>query len=224
MKSYILVFLITISQSLTAQVLNQSSMFVNDLNGTPLAEKSEVNIKGSSFLNSDWQHADLVHKNGTLYRNISVKLNLQTQEVHFLDQNKQEMICSKGDILEINFKETQDSKFKLMRYQGKDEFFQILLDDTISFVKSFKASVVQSIQFNSATKEQTISIDILYFLLRDGEFIPFKKQKKSLISAFGDHELSLSNFIKESRVSMNSESDIISIIKFYLKLKDNPDR
>jgi len=58
-------------------------------------------VAGSPFLKDDWKLATLVASTNRRYDSVKVRLNLLSQEVHFLDRNNNEMALAKGYIKEV---------------------------------------------------------------------------------------------------------------------------
>ena len=58
-------------------------------------------VAGSPFLKDDWSLGSIVVNTQRRYDSVKLRLNLLSQEVHFLDRNNSEMSLTKGYIKEI---------------------------------------------------------------------------------------------------------------------------
>lgn len=80
----------------------QKTYTVFDANG-----KSFVNptpdVAGSPFLNDDWKIGILVANTNHHFDSVKMRLNLYSQEVHFLNKNNNEMALEKGYIKAVIF-------------------------------------------------------------------------------------------------------------------------
>src|ERR1700761_8384739 len=67
--------------------------------------KSFVNpapdVAGSPFLKDDWKIATLILNNNRRYDSVKARLNLSSQEIHFLSPQNNELALAKGYIKEV---------------------------------------------------------------------------------------------------------------------------
>jgi hypothetical protein len=73
---------------------------VFDANGKAFVNPAP-DVTGSPFLNDDWKIGALIANSNYRFDSVKVRLNLFSQEVHFMDKNKNEMALAKGYIKAI---------------------------------------------------------------------------------------------------------------------------
>src|SRR5258705_9886432 len=95
---------ISFGQLPSYQRTNGSSIFLNgtiyldDLfkNNSTYRQYKDPDIKGSPFLVDEWKNADLEMKDGKVFKNVKVKLNLYTQEFICMSSSKNEFALKDG--------------------------------------------------------------------------------------------------------------------------------
>jgi hypothetical protein len=73
---------------------------VFDANGKAFVNPAP-DVAGSPFLNDDWKLGALIANSNYRFDSVKVRLNLLSQEVHFMDKNNNEMALAKGYIKAI---------------------------------------------------------------------------------------------------------------------------
>jgi len=96
--------------------------------------KSFVNpapdVAGSPFLMDSWQLGSLVINTNRRFDSVKVRLNVYSQEVHFLDRNNNEMALAKGYIRSVTLSGgiRFQNGYPPVDEQGTDNFYQVLTD------------------------------------------------------------------------------------------------
>src|SRR5882762_9274394 len=75
----------------------ETTIEVFDANGRPFTNPG-IDIAGSPFYTDEWRYADIRLYSNKELTNVKLRLNLQTQEIHFLSKNNSEMACPAGMI------------------------------------------------------------------------------------------------------------------------------
>src|SRR4029453_13794871 len=81
-----------------ASVPSTRTFFLDELFKEPYKQNFLADVKGSPFLNDNWQSANLILVNGQEFQNLMVKLNLYTHELVFLSKTGSEVTLLDGII------------------------------------------------------------------------------------------------------------------------------
>ena len=98
-------------------------------------------------------------------------------------------------------------------------FFQVLADGETPLIKRTKKKVNEYKEYNSATTTKNFQAITNYYLVKEGLPIKIKKDKKSVIEAFGDRKSELEVFIKANDINLKSDVDLIKLTTYYNSLK-----
>ena len=77
-------------------------MDLADLDGHSLLKKYDPEVTGSPFINDDWVSAKLTLSRGKEIGPLPIKLNIESNELYFLDSTGKEMIAADGLVKKID--------------------------------------------------------------------------------------------------------------------------
>src|SRR5215470_9228051 len=77
-------------------------MNFRDLDGNVLLKKYDPDISGSPFINDNWVSSIVTLSNGKQIGPISVKLNLESNELYYLDSANKEMVAQDGSVRKVD--------------------------------------------------------------------------------------------------------------------------
>ena len=110
-------------------------MDLADLDGHSLLKKYDPQITGSPFIHDDWVSAKLTLSRGKEIGPLSIKLNIESNELYFLDSTGKEMIAADGlvkkvDCIDYYTKDSLRYIFKSgyppIEAQNENYFYQVL--------------------------------------------------------------------------------------------------
>ena len=125
---------------------------LKDVNGRPIINKQyDPDIKGSPFLIDDWSNADLTLVNGKLFMQVKIKLNVENNELNYLDSAHNTVVLNKGIVRKVIFyisKADRGVDTLILRngYAGTGKmdsttYYQVLVEGVISLLKLTKKSI-----------------------------------------------------------------------------------
>lgn len=200
------------------------SVSVFDKDGRPFVN-SEEDVSGSSYFLPEWKYGQLRLTNGTGYDHIRLRLDLHTQEVHFMGKNGVEMVLPKGFIRELVLidSSTPDSPsiytfrdgFPAIDNQDGSNFYQVLVGGRLDLLRSTRKIV--SMEKNSISGEETKEIREYtdYYLFSDGMMKKLKRDKAFILGAVGDKKDKVDAFAAAGKLNFKSIDDIGRIINYY---------
>jgi hypothetical protein len=200
------------------------SISVFDKDGRPFVN-AEEDVSGSSFFLPEWKYGQLRLTNGTGYDHIRLRLNLQTQEVHFMGRNGVEMVLPKGFIRELVLLDSTipDSPssysfrngFPAIDNQDGSNFYQVLADGRLDLLRSTRKIV--SMEKNSISGEERKEIREYtdYYLFTGGMMKKLRKDKTFILGVVGDKKDKVEAYAAAGKLNFKSIDDIGRIINFY---------
>src|SRR5262245_60697058 len=108
-----------------------------DLNGHSLMKKYDPEITGSPFINDHWVPAKITLSKGKEIGHLQIKLNIERNELYFLDSTGKEMIAADGlikkvDCIDYYMKDSVRYIFKsgypAIEGQNENYFYQVFTE------------------------------------------------------------------------------------------------
>jgi hypothetical protein len=213
---------------LTNSYVNES-VSVFDKDGQPF-HNSDAEYSGSVFFLTEWKYGRIRMKDNSGWDHIRVRLNLQAQEVHFLNRSNVEMALPKGLIREVVLLDsaapdsmvtyTFQTGFPDIDNQDEASFYRVLVSGGLD---SGELGLVQSIRKVVALDKNAISGEEKkevreycdYYLVRNGRLKRMKKDKGFILSSMEDKKDTMSVYIAEKKLNFKSIDDIGQIIRHY---------
>lgn len=177
-----------------------------------------VNVKGTPFLNDSWQLANLVSKNGFIYKFINVKFDIYNQKFIF---NRNDSLFEIPDeikevIVYFNPNDTLNKVIfkKRPKLNNENSFAQVFVDGKFALYKFIKKDIQEYTEYGNATKfQQFVDVEQYYFSENEKMAI-VNISKKSFEKYFKQKDVQLDSFIKEKSLSGKSLDEWIDAINF----------
>lgn len=224
-------FLIAGINSASAQiaVTTDNNTLYNTANSIlPIAGAAPVsNIKyidlteGSPFFQAAWAKGKLISKEGAIYNDISVKLNLMEGKIHYLDGAGKELIVG-TPLSQLIFPQSVTGK-NIHFINGemlpviKKGWYQLLVNDSISLLKGFVKEFQEHTSYGSAP-EYSIKTTESYIAFYKGQEYEIKKPV-DILSILPGKKAEIESFLKKASRSSKEEqlSNIIIFANSLLK-------
>jgi hypothetical protein len=204
----------------------ETTIEVFDANGRPFANPA-IDIAGSPFFTDEWKYATVLLNSNKEIENIKLRLNLQTQEIHFLSKNVTEMAIPAGVVKEVRFYNSPgDAKplaefqcgFPAIDNQNANSFYQVLSSGKVPFLCSLRKSVSeQKDGLSGEIKKEFVEYED-YYVFAGGAMTRVKKDKAFVINLLKDKEDQVKAFMAEKKFRFKSFDDITQIIAYYNSL------
>jgi len=202
------------------------SIKVFDANGKPFVNPP-VDIEGTPFYKKEWKYGIIRLQDSTVYKHIPLRINLQSQEIHFLTVNKLEMSFPPGFVKEIIFSDSLKSpieKYDFMcgfpRIDNQDEnnFYRIISDGKIRLLESLRTTIIvdKNDLSGEVNKEYRTYED--YYLFTGVSITRIKKDKGFYLDIMKSKRNEMENYFLNHKVNFKSANDIQALIEFYNKL------
>lgn len=235
---YFLCFLFLNHFSLLAQ--QQSVENIDNLEGggairfydpTSISQKKvDLNysdIRGTPFWNDNWKTALLVMKNGTAIKLGSVKLNLYTADVHYIDNKGIELVAETGSVERIIFYKEKDTSHVLSVFEsfpdiGESAFsyYRVLNIGKVQLLELIK-SLVRTAEYDPLIGKKVSSFITKsnYYISDNGNLLPLKTFGRSNILSIVHHDANTEEWLNQNSNKLKNESAVVSFLNYYNKLK-----
>lgn len=183
-------------------------------------------IRGSGYLSDDWTLGDIIFNNGTVVKNINLKIDIYAHQVlMYHDLLKRILILEKKDINTVVLHENGvDRKFKrldidrLKSYSADGIFVEVLTEGKVTFSKLF---FKERIFLSSPVKPY------IYEFLNGKEYrisynsrnTAISLKKRALYKLFPENKLELKQYIRSSHLKLKKESDFSKAVSYINELK-----
>lgn len=198
---------------------------MEDFNGHSLLKKYDPAIAGSPFINNDWVPAKITLSKGKEIGPLLVKLNIESNELYFLDSTGRELIAAEGlvkkvDCLSYYSKDSIRYVFKNgypdVDKQNEDYYYQVLTEGKIELlVKIFKyISTTKDAFTGEISKDFEEGGNVLY--IYSNYFMQtFHPTKSFVISLLKDKEEVVNIFINTNKINFKKNTDLIKLFNYY---------
>jgi hypothetical protein len=224
-RSVALVLLLSLAEACFGQDATTTSEGVRiDLKGSQIPVANAVSIEGTPYYNTSWSRGTLTLFNKKKYQGVSVKLNLQTDDVLYIDEEtKKELIALKGSVWEVEVGDPEKNGL-LVRFRcgypviGNNDvktYYQVLEKGKATLLKQLKKTVNEEKPFNSATVIRRYETEKSYFLFTGNSMLPLKRKKEDLLNVLADQNEKVDEFIRINKLNLKSDDHLAKIIQYY---------
>lgn len=227
---FVLIFLfVSIFYKVNSQVVaNVREIVITDGSGSPLKLKGGNNIEGSPYYKAEYCSANILSTDYQLYKNVSIKLNLEDNKVVFLSSAGEEMVGS-FDIKRIDFNDCMDkgkkiifeSGFPSTGVQGQNSLYQVLDSGKVRLLKYIQ--VVQEVNKVTGLSPGLAGltygkIESYYIFSESKGILKLTKNADGVTSLLSDKQKEVTEFITTNKLKFRKEDDFIRVIAFYNSL------
>jgi hypothetical protein len=213
--------------SKTSELL-QRIHYLLDANGR-IFVNPYIDVAGNPFFLEDWKPGKIKVKD-TVFTNIRVRLNLLSQEVHFLRLTDNiEMVAPAGTVGEITLIDSTRNPpsvnifqcgFPAIDNQNEKNFYQLICDGRIRFLEAMRKTIYQTKDdMSGETRKEFREYDDYYFFLPGVSGLQrMRKDKESVTALMKDKNSQVEAFLKNNKISFKSIDDIKKLVDYYNSL------
>jgi hypothetical protein len=203
----------------------QKSISVYDPNGKAFVN-TYTDIEGSPFFFDDWKPCNIRLNDNKTFTHVLLKLDLQSQSVHYLGANKSEMEVQPGLIKEIEIIDSAKDNITAYKFQSgfpsvnnknENEFFQVLAEGKVTMLKLITKKISQDKNdFTSEVKSKFITTEDYFYFSK--VVMQRVRRDKSIFDLLWDQKDKVTAYIESNKLSYKSIDDIRKIITYYNSL------
>lgn len=214
---------IGISGSAGSMNRNDNEEIMNSYLKGIVKNETPSNVKGSPYLNSEFQQAQLVFpKNDPLPA--PVRYDVVKEEMQVQIEEGSYRILHPGVIVKLG-----NSPFKMMTYKGENKtfdllgYFQILTPNYESqdlvLLKKYKKDVRRgkaAAAMQKATPPRYVDKDDFYLMFKDSKPVLVENNLKKFVKVFPeDHQDQVKQYMKENKLKPKRVNDLQSLVNYY---------
>jgi hypothetical protein len=181
-------------------------------------------INGSPYWNSEFVNAT-IYLACESYISCPVRLNIATNEIHFLNKSGDELIAKTGTVEKIVFHNTDSSvkNFTVFRKdfgvinshpKFKDQYVQELNQGYLQLLKISRKTLKVGDSLFGTQKKYSFHLEESYFLKHNNRIRVLKKLNKKEILQYIPLYRNLEEWINSNNINFASEKDIVRFIDY----------
>lgn len=218
------VLILLFKGTLLAQIVN--------LPGTANAlvrEAAYTSIEGTPYFNHDFQRGTLQTKSKN-YSDIYIRYDCYKDEIQF-QQNEVAMIASPSEVIGFSFNALNKEAGEITGLMFKNGFvvdgytplayFRVVYDGKTKYLRKYTVEYVEAASNTYSNPDGAKRFDRKdreYVLFSDGKSFELKGNRRALLEQFGKHESALSQFIKQNKLNLKVEKDLITVLQKFDEL------
>jgi hypothetical protein len=203
--------------------LQHNNMHIYDANGKPFVNPN-LDIAGTPFFVAEWKYGYIITSDNKVYSKRLLKVNFQSQEVHYLSEKNIEMSLPAGTVKEVFIDDS--SKIPAIQYrffsglpsiddQNEKSFYQVISKGKISLLKSFRKLIITDKNELSGEVNKEFRTYEDYYIFTGASIIRIKKNNDFFLPLLKDKKSEIEQFIKSNNLGTRSASDIKMILDYY---------
>jgi len=181
--------------------------------------------KGTPYVFEEWFPGEVFLKNNKRIIIEQMNYNCYDNEVAYLEPKSKAVMLINKYMVDLFFLKSGADSILFIPIQLEDDkqavFVQVLYNDGSSLYKLYGKEFVRA-NYEGAYSadrryDEFADKSSLYFSRHDdpAQYHKVKKSKKQILSAFPGAEDQISAYIKEEKLDLKSEADLIKLLKFY---------
>jgi len=201
-------------------------MNFRDLDGNVLLKKYDPDISGSPFINDNWVSSIVTLSNGKQIGPISVKLNIESNELYYLDSANKEMVAQDGsvrkvDCLDYYAKDSIRYVFKngypSIDKQDENFYYQVFTEGKIELIaKKFKYIRSEKNDLTGEMSKAFVDGAVVLYVDAYGLMQAYHPTKEFVSSLFEqDKEQSAKTFMETNKINLKKIPDLIKLFNYY---------
>lgn len=204
-------------------------MNLRDLDGNALLKKYDPGISGSPFINDNWVSSIVTLSNGKQLGPVSVKLNIESSELYYLDSAGKEMVAQNGSVRKVecldyygkdSIRYVFKNGYPAIDKQDENFYYQVFTEGKIELLaKKFKYIRSEKNDLTGEMSKAFIDGAVVLYVDAYGLMQGYHPTKDFVTSLFEqDKEQAIKAFIETNKISLKKIPDLIKLFNYYNRL------
>jgi hypothetical protein len=200
---------------------------LGNMAGRPFQVNQYDNIKGSPYFIDSFSTCYFTLNDGKTYTGIKMRLNLFSNDLHFISKDSTELVASKGAIKRIAFQQQEKDSLRFSvfsaGYPAVDNndaasYYEELASGKIMLLKLTRRVLQnQRLLTSSPLDKEFTSINTIY-VYSNNKMEKWTKGKGFLLRIMADKKEQVEAFIEKEKLKCNSADDVEKVINYYNQL------
>jgi hypothetical protein len=196
---------------------------ISDVNGRPF-ENIYNDVSGTPYFNASFKAATITLKRGAIFKDVLTRIDLVSQQVHFLSSDNIEGFIEIGNVKEVSYTDTSisgiqfykfQSGFPLIDKQDQRNFYQVLAEGKCGLVKSITKSISErKNELSGEVAKEFETTENFYFFVK-GELKRLKKDKDFVMAELADKPLPVNRFVLDNKINFKNIDQIVKLLNYY---------
>lgn len=201
---------------------------LGEMMGQPFTAGSYTSVRGSAFLIDSFTSAAITLSNGKTYAVDHLRLNLYTNQVHFLTPDGREMVAGDGVVKRIFFFLSPDSSKPLVYSSGYPSsagmtpytFMEEMNQGDYAILRQTSRTIVNDVGASNSPMGQHFSDQYIYFLVnrKTNEAVKWKKGMEFLEKSLPNEATRITQFAAEYHLTCKNAKETSELLQ-YLSVK-----
>lgn len=204
---------------------NGRVMLFTDQNGVSLLKsRYSPDIEGNPFVSPVWNPAELLLSSGKLLKWARVKLNLESNEIYFLDTLDMALVAKPGLVKKLNFPQLVSPEgtayifkcgYPVIDKQTENYYYQVLEEGKIELLKKLSKEIKTTKYDMSGEIKKEFVENSHYYLFTAGEIKEIKQDKAVMMEIMKDKNTEMEQFLSINKINFRKIADLRKLIRYY---------
>jgi hypothetical protein len=197
---------------------------LGDMMGMPFTAGNYTSVRGTPYYIDTFNLAVVGLSNGKLYEYDKVKLNLYTNQVHFLTPEGQERIAGEGVVRKLYFFLTEDSSHPVVFSSGyptgygytNNTYFEEMNQGNLQVLRQISRTIANDVGMSSTPMGQHFVDQSIYYVVdqKAKKVVKWKKGKEFLQEFLGPNATIANQVISERNLSCRNYNDAVEVFNY----------
>lgn len=209
--------------ALTVASLQLSAQSVQDIQGRVFREAPGMEVKGSPYINNYYAKGSITTITDQVFDNFEFKFNLNSNNLIYKSSSGELMestIPLKEFVIYTKIKGVDvprlfRSGYPVNSYVPSNHFYEVLKDGDVQYLKYVKKDIFEQKEYSGSTSkvyQETVSY---YIALKDSTPTQINRTAASILSVLSLQEKQLNDYIKDQKLNLKNDGDIVKLLTFY---------
>jgi hypothetical protein len=197
---------------------------LGDMMGQPFSANTYSGVKGSPYLIDSFMAAAITLNNGKTYQVDHLRLNLYTNQVHFLTPDGRELVAGDGVVKRIFFFLTPDSSHPVVYSSGYPPasgvtpfvFMEELNSGDYALLRLTSRTIINDVGTSNSPMGQHFSDQSVYYLVnrKMNELVKWKKGVEYLEKALPSEASRIAKYTADHHLSCKNAGEVAEVLQY----------
>lgn len=196
--------------------------FLTDRSGRLLNKSKKTEVWGSEYLNDDWYNGNVRMNGNKLYGIEKMRYNILQNLVEYQFEGLTYGLADEITEFDIEDRNGDNNSKRIFRKGFRNDenpseklFYEILYDGKTKLVRKWAINIVTYTEPMTTNQTRRYLQVFSLYISKNNQLFKIKKDKKHVLKVLEDKHDELSKYISASNIALNTEENIIEVLRFY---------